>query len=232
MKDYKKYIFPLLRGESLSSKDYEVFKKEVKSLIKATFSYAFTFDVEALFKKAYGDDYLEDLFQDFLLRLFQNKEIILKLKFINKKYLVSVIQNIIYYHLSSDFKPIKRQKSFEEIVNWEDEEEKVKAEEQLPATVHDHLKKLRLNHWFNELQKRLSEIDKEVFCYYLFKHLLKKEMELKTLSKTNLYKRWERLKTKLKNILGTALEEGVEELKELFDVFLVKICKKKFLIKE
>ena len=58
-------------------------------------------------------------------------------------------------------------------------------------------------------------------------------MELKSLSKTALYKRWERLKTKLRNILGTHLEEkDFEELKELFEIYLSEICKKKYFIKK
>ena len=57
-------------------------------------------------------------------------------------------------------------------------------------------------------------------------------MELKSLSKTALYKRWERLKTKLRNILGTYLEEkDFEELKELFAQEMVLPEKRKDLDK-
>ena len=237
MGDYKKYIFPLLKGKKPDdpsfSRDYLKFKYSIKKLIKKTFSYAFTPQIEALFKKAYGEDYLEDLFQEFLLRLVQNREIVLQLEFINERYLLSIIQNIIYYHLSSGFRLIEKQISFEELNPDPEKEEKVKAEEKIAPQAYDYLKKLKITHWLNELQIKLDEKDEEAFCYYLFKILLKKEMELKSLSKTALYKRWERLKTKLRNILGTYLEEkDFEELKELFEIYLSEICKTRYSIKK
>jgi len=232
MKDYKRYIFPLLKKDKLPNSDFEEFKKSIKQLIRKVFCAAFSPQIEEMFKKAYGNGYLDDLFQEFLLRLFQTKDIILNLKFINEKYLFTIIQNIIYYHLSSGFRLIGKAKSFEELNPYSEEEENIKTEERIASQAYDYLKNLKIKHWFNELKNKLNEKDEETFCYYLFKWLLKKEMELKKINKNALYKRWERLKIKLQNILGAQLEEeDLEEIKELFEVYMSEVCQKKYFIK-
>lgn len=233
MRDYKIYIFPLLKGKKLKEKDFEEFKNSIKKIIKDVFKQKFTYKNEFLFKKAYGETYLDELFQEFIVRIFQNKETILKCNFIDRNYLFSMIQNMICRHLSSNLKLLKNQINFEDLGFLYEEQEKVKVIEKLAPQAFDYLKEIRIIHWLNELKRRLDEKDEETLCYYLYKILYKKEMVLKNLNKTLLYKRWERLKVKLRNILGNIIEnEEIEKSKEFFERYVSEICQKKYYIKK
>ncbi len=77
-----------------------ILKLKLYNLLKKVFRKVFGRDVEKSFKKYYGDDYLEDIFGEFLLKLTQKRNNILNLDFINEAYLFVIIQNIIYMILN------------------------------------------------------------------------------------------------------------------------------------
>ena len=100
MKDYTTIVKSLLKNEISNPQIFNDFKTQIIRLIKKVFKKVFGRDVEKGFKKYYGDDYLEDIFGEFLLRLTQKRNNILNLDFINEAYLFVIIQNIIYMMLN------------------------------------------------------------------------------------------------------------------------------------
>jgi len=100
MKDYTTIVKSLLKNEISNPQIFNDFKTQIIQLIKKVFRKVFGRDVEKSFKKYYGDDYLEDIFGEFLLRLTQKRNNILNLDFINEAYLFVIIQNIIYMMLN------------------------------------------------------------------------------------------------------------------------------------
>jgi len=143
LQDYKKYIFSLLKEKKLKEKDFEKFKNSIKKIIKDVFKQRFTYKIESLFKKAYGETYLDELFQEFIVRIFQNKKTILKHNFIDRNYLFSIIQNMICRHLSSNLKLLKNQINFEDLGSVYEEQGKVNVIERLAPHAFDYLKEIR-----------------------------------------------------------------------------------------
>lgn len=224
MSDYKKYIVPLLKGEPI--KEYTKFENKIKRLIKKSFSTYFSSEVERLFKKYYGDTYLDDLFQEFVLRLIQTKDLLLHLDYISERYLVKIIENLIYRQLSCNFKYSPKELSFESVIGGEIEEEVI-ASEIFPSYTYDCIKELKIGHWMKLLITKLKEPEQEVLCYYLYKRLLNREVKTQ-LPLSTLYKRWERLKKKIRKLIGSDLEgEDWEELKEFFELYMSKVCEKR-----
>ncbi|MCD6490554.1 MAG: hypothetical protein J7K20_07515 [Thermodesulfobacterium sp.] len=230
MKDYTEIVKSLLKNEINDPQIFNNFKIKIIQLIKKVFRKIFGIDVEKSFKKYYGDDYLEDIFEELLLRLIQKKDIILNLDFISESYLFVMIQNIIYTHLSSNFKLIKKQRSITEVFSKNEEDSVNKVSAEIPSTYFvDYLKNLKYSELYEEFFKKLKEKDKEVLCYYLAKKLLKKELVIKNLTQQALYKRWERLKKKLYDYyMPMADKDLFEDLKIIFEKFLSDYCLKRY----
>ena len=223
LSDYGKYIFPLLKGEKIQ--DFPKFEAKIKRLIKKTFKNLFTPEIERLFKKYYGSTYIDDIFQEFLIRLLQTKDMVLNLDFIHERYLIKIIENLIYRHLTSNFKFHNKKVSLEEVPYLE---ENVVAIEGFPSYTYDYTKKLKIIHWTDVLSRRLKEAEQEILCYYLFKSFLNREFPIK-FSSTVIYKRWERLKKKLKNVFGREVKgESLEELQEFFEFYVSEVCEKMY----
>ena len=230
MKDYTTIVKSLLKNEISNPQIFNDFKTQIIQLIKKVFRKVFGRDVEKSFKKYYGDDYLEDIFGELLLRLTQKRNNILNLDFINEAYLFMIIQNIIYRHLSSNFKLIKKQKPIVEVFSKKEENSVNEVSAEIPSTYFvDYLKNLRYSELYEDFFKRLKEKDKEVLCYYLGKYFLNKELIIENLSQSALYKRWERLKKKLYDYyIPLADKDLFEDLKIIFEKFLSDYCLKRY----
>ena len=157
MKDYTNIVKSLLKSEINDPQVFNSFKIQIIQLIKKVFRKIFGGNVEKSFKKYYGDDYLEDIFGELLLRLTQKRNIILNLDFINESYLFVIIQNIIYTHLSSNFKLIKKQKPITEVFSKKEENSVNEVSAEIPSTYFvDYLKNLRYSELYEEFLKRLG----------------------------------------------------------------------------
>jgi len=109
-------------------------------------------------------------------------------------------------------------------IKIKDEEGKVlNFEEVIPETRKDY--SLEVENLFNIFMKVLSEKDIEVLCYYLYKEFYSREIQISGLSKSALYKRWERLKKKLVSELPYIPDE--EEFREFAEKFLSEVCNKR-----
>uniref|UniRef100_A0A7V5XFB6 Uncharacterized protein n=1 Tax=Thermodesulfobacterium geofontis TaxID=1295609 RepID=A0A7V5XFB6_9BACT len=223
MKNYKPILEKFFKNQ-LSSPEYKTFLTNLKRIIKKAFDGHFNRHIESLFAKYYGPDYLKALSHELLLKLIDKKNTILNHTFIHENYLISVVVNLIYYHLSSDFKTVEKETNFEDLYLSKDpeEEENLKLEEVLPKLTVDHLESLRLLHIIEVLKQHLTPKEIETLCCYVLNYIYKQEAECKV-NKNVLYKRWERLKPKLRAILGYEIFEEISPYK-LFELIKSELC--------
>jgi len=225
MKDLKPQIERLLQNQ-LSQKELESFLRTLKKLIKLVFNQAFTPQIEKLFVKYYGSDYLEDLSQEVIKRLLLYKETLLKHDSINELYVMRMISNVIYFHLSSEFKLIEKEKNLEELLTDDPEEkEEINFLESISPVFVNYLSGLKIQDHVVRLEEELNEKEKETLCLYLEK-LLEETNNSRKKVKNLHYKRWERLKPKLKELLADLDLEDQQEISGFWEKVLSEICKK------
>ena len=200
--------------ESLKAKSFLI--GEIRAVARES-------NTEELLKKRIGDDYTEEILADFKLKvlLMLKSGKLEEKEFISRAYLRKMIRSCIVDALNGDprFKFI----SIEEL-NYEDEEGNTASFEENIGIKEDKDLKITASDLFSRLMGKLSDKDKKVMCYYLYKSLYSKEIHLEDISKANLYKSWERLKKKLAEEMPYIPSE--EEFREFAERFLSEVCDK------
>ena len=180
--------------------------------------------LEEFLKKRLGKDYHEEAFSELRLKVFlmYRKGSLGKKESINFSYLRKMIRSCLWdlYRRESKVDFISL-----ESLSYENEEGKVISFEERFGKSVDKGLEIRVRELFEILLKVIPERDYDVFCYYLYKELYSKEVVLENLSKSNLYKRWERLKKKLARELP--YEPTPEEFRQFCEKFLSEICNKR-----
>ncbi|NAZ30936.1 MAG: hypothetical protein GU354_07180 [Caldimicrobium sp.] len=225
MRNYKQIIEKLLNNQ-ISSKEYQTFLKDLKRIFKQALKVHFTSNIEKLFHKYFGPDYLEVLASEVIFKIVSKKESFLNLSFINEKYLLTTAINIIYLYLSSEFKLVEKEVNLEDLslTQEEDKEQEIRVEGLLSPVFVNFLEDSVLNHLVLSLKEKLTKKELETLCWYIYKAYKQNPKEVKA-SADALYKRWERLKPKLEKILGEEVLEGTSAEK-LFYVIKSEICDK------
>ena len=225
MRNYKQIIEKLFNNQ-ISSKEYQTFLHVLKRIFKQALKVHFTTNIEKLFHKYFGPDYLEVLASELIFKIVSKKESFLNLSFINEKYLLTTAINIIYLYLSSEFKLVEKEVNLDDLslTQEEDKEQEIKVEGLLSPIFVNFLEDSALNHLVLSLKEKLTKKELETLCWYLDKAYKQNPKELKA-SAEALYKRWERLKPKLRKILGEEVLEGTSADK-LFYAIKSEICDK------
>ena len=225
MRDYKQIIEKLLNNQ-ISSKEYQTFLNVLKRIFKQALKVHFTTNIEKLFHKYFGPDYLEVLASELIFKIVSKKESFLNLSFINKKYLLTTAINIIYLYLSSEFKLVEKEVNLDDLslTQEEDKEQEIKVEGLLSPKFVNFLEDSALNHLVLSLKEKLTKKELETLCWYLDKAYKQNPKELKAIADA-LYKRWERLKPKLRKILEEEVLKGTSADK-LFYAIKSEICDK------
>jgi hypothetical protein len=225
VRNYKQIIEKLLNNQ-ISSKEYQTFLKDLKRIFKQALKVHFTSNIEKLFHKYFGPDYLEVLASEVIFKIVSKKESFLNLSFINEKYLLTTAINIIYLYLSSEFKLVEKEVNLEDLslTQEEDKEQEIRVEGLLSPVFVNFLEDSVLNHLVLSLKEKLTKKELETLCWYIYKAYKQNPKEVKA-SADALYKRWERLKPKLEKILGEEVLEGTSAEK-LFYVIKSEICDK------
>lgn len=225
MRNYKQIIEKLLNNQ-ISSKEYQIFLKDLKRIFKQALKVYFTSNIEKLFHKYFGPDYLEVLASEFIFKIVSKKESFLNLSFINEKYLLTTAINIIYLYLSSEFKLVEKEVNLNDLslTQEEDKEQEIRVEGLLPPVFVNFLEDSALNHLVLSLKEKLTKKELETLCWYVNKAYKQNPKEVKASADT-LYKRWERLKPKLKKIVGEEVLEGTSADK-IFYAIKSEICDK------
>jgi len=225
VRNYKQIIEKLLNNQ-ISSKEYQIFLNVLKRIFKQALKVYFTSNIEKLFHKYFGPDYLEVLASEFIFKIVSKKESFLNLSFINEKYLLTTAINIIYLYLSSEFKLVEKEVNLNDLslTQEEDKEQEIRVEGLLPPVFVNFLEDSALNHLVLSLKEKLTKKELETLCWYVNKAYKQNPKEVKASADT-LYKRWERLKPKLKKIVGEEVLEGTSADK-IFYAIKSEICDK------
>jgi hypothetical protein len=225
VRNYKQIIEKLFNNQ-ISSKEYQTFLNVLKRIFKQALKVHFTSNIEKLFHKYFGPDYLEVLASELIFKIVSKKESFLNLSFINEKYLLTTAINIIYFYLSSEFKLVEKEVNLEDLslTQEEDKEKEIRVEGLLPPVFVNFLEDSALNHLVLSLKEKLTKKELETLCWYVNKAYKQNPKEVKA-SADALYKRWERLKPKLKKIVGEEVLEGTSADK-LFYAIKSEICDK------
>ena len=178
---------------------------------------------EEVLRKRIGDDYAEEILSDLRLKALamvrsgklESKE------FVSISYLRKMIRSCIVDALNGD---VKLNLINVEVLNYEDEEGKVVSFEENIAVEEDKDLQIVSKDLFYEIVSKLSEKEKKVMCYYLYKSIYSKEIPIKGISKANLYKTWERLKKKIATNMPYIPSE--EEFRKFVERFLSEVCEK------
>ncbi len=179
-KDYSKVIKDLLDGKlKESSKEYKALKELVFSLSRKYLQNPSPMD-------------LEDVWSEFLYRLSIYKNRFLSPKPVSAKYIEKMVKNIIIDLNSS------KEKVFSEYT-FETKEGKVFTIEDFVGVEDKNILNAEVEQSLERLKALLREEDYEVLCYYVLKMLHDIQIKV-SISKDNLYKRWERLKKRIEPI--------------------------------
>ncbi len=191
-----------------------LFRREIVSVARSS-------GLEFWLRKKLKDDYVEEIYADLRLKVLLMKEELLRKERITRAYVRKMIRSCILDALN-------RQKintvSVELLVSKDEEggvrnfEDSFGEEERVDLEI-------EARDMFDIVLENISEKDIEVLCYELHRNLYSREIELKTISKTVLYKRWERLKEKMSRWIPYT--PSPEELRAFAERFLSEVCDKR-----
>jgi len=177
---------------------------------------------EEAFKNRWGDDFLEDLLSDLREKLIEIKRNLESKEFINWRYFLKLVNSCIE-EFSKDLRKIQ-ELSYERI-KPESEEYELEFEETILFSYEKKPEEsLECVEFYYIMLKLIDREDYPVLCYYLCKEFHGDCKKPENLSESNLYKRWERLKKRLKERLP--YEPSEHEIGYFADRFLSEICKK------
>jgi len=202
-------------------KDFEKLKNYFINIIKKI---AREKNLEDFLRHRVGDDFAEEVFNAFLLKLKIMENPLKNKEEINTLYVNKVIYSCIVEVLNSSRPEIEIPAGD---IKREGEEGNVLDFEEVIPTIHEDYS-IEAKDLFEIVMEIISEKDIEVLCYYLYKEFYSQEIQISGLSKSTLYKRWERLKKKLASELPYIPDEG--EFREFAEKFLSEICNKRGLI--
>lgn len=211
MKDYKQILEGFIRG----GKKEELY---IRNIVKQ-FT---TLYMDEVFINKLGNDYEEEIISKLREKLISSKSW-KSYSYISKNYLRSIVKNLIADMFEEEFPVISLQEKIHE-----DGEESLTYEGIISDT-REALAEVYGNLIFEKLVMSIDEQDITVLCYYFNKALYGVEIELKEISKDNLYKRWERLRNKkLKKIFEDVTQE---EFRIAVERFLSEVCRDRGYIK-
>uniref|UniRef100_A0A832LW83 Sigma-70 family RNA polymerase sigma factor n=1 Tax=Caldimicrobium thiodismutans TaxID=1653476 RepID=A0A832LW83_9BACT len=161
--------------------------------------------------KLYGQDFMEDLTQEFLLKLYQNIPKLIEKKDLSEAYLVKSAKNLIYYLLAKGKTHVQKEGPIIEDPSDEELDEIWNPAKEIRLSyVNDYLKSFIIEGIWLTLKRNLTPKDWEALCFYLKELSGSGTKGLSQREKNAYYKRWERLKPKLRNLLALYFEHDQE----------------------
>jgi DNA-directed RNA polymerase specialized sigma subunit len=177
---------------------------------------------DEIFRRNWGDDYLEDILSELRERLILYKRAIEEKNFINWQYFLNIVRSCVdkFYSRIRPFEEI----SYDALKKRTEQDDRSIEETNIFAYEERVEEKVEGSKFYEVMIKILDEKDYPVVCYYLCKEVQKDCNKPKGISEANLYKRWERFKKKLKDHLP--YEPSADAVKYFIDRFLSEICQK------
>ncbi|WP_333785230.1 hypothetical protein [Thermocrinis sp.] len=213
--DYKELLIKFSEGKE-TPKEREFLKNTIGKFVRQR-------GKEESFKRRWGDDYVKDLLSEIRIRIISRKKFLEERAFVNWKYFLSIINSCLiefYQELRSS-----QEVPYEKVRNPKTEENNRSVEETDIFAYEENVEeKIEAEEFYENMLRFLEERDYPILCYYLCKEFQKDCKKPEGLSEANLYKRWERLKKKLRDYL--TYEPSAEAMKYFIDRFLSEVCKK------
>lgn len=207
-KNYREELLKLANG-NIDKK----FERLIKALI---FKEAFKF--EQVLRKKYGDDYVEELYSDFVEKVLRSKGVIQNSDHISTGYIRTIIRNLLMDKINGSYQYKHYSLSEPVFISDEGNEvsfEEVLKEERVPVAVSE------MQNLIKAIKEDLEDRDLLVLCYYVHYYLYGEKREMRGLSRANLYKRWERLKPYMKRLFDGLREE---EVRAFMEIYLSEVC--------
>ncbi len=207
-KNYREELLKLANG-NIDKK----FERFIKALI---FKEALKF--EQVLRKKYGDDYVEELYSDFVEKVLRSKGLIQNSDHISTGYIRTIIRNLLVDKINGSYQ-YKHYSLSESVFTSDDGKEvsfeEILKEEKVPAVVSE------MQNLIKAIKEDLEDRDLLVLCYYVHYYLYGEKREMRGLSKANLYKRWERLKPYMRKLFDGLREE---EVRAFMEIYLSEVC--------
>jgi len=212
--DYRELLIRFAEGRE-TPQEREFIKNSIAKFIRQT-------GRDEIFRKNWGDDYLEDILSELRARLIVHKRALEEKTFINWQYFLNIVRSCVDKFYS-------RIRPSEEIsynaLNKRTEQDDRSIEETNIFSYEERIEeKVEGPKFYEVMIKLMDEKDYPVVCYYLCKEVQKDCTKPKDISEANLYKRWERFKKKLKDHLP--YEPSADAVKYFIDRFLSEICQR------
>ena len=193
----------------------EVIKNSIAKFIRQT-------ERDDIFRRNWGDDYLEDILSELRERLIVHKRALEEKTFINWQYFLNIVRSCVdkFYSRIRPSEEIPY-----EVAKPKTEQDNRSIEETNIFSYEERIEeKAEGSKFYEVVIKLMDEKDYPVVCYYLCKEVQKDCNKPKGISEANLYKRWERFKKKLKDHLP--YEPSADAVKYFIDRFLSEICQR------
>jgi hypothetical protein len=177
---------------------------------------------DEIFRRNWGDDYLEDILSELRGRLIVHKRALEEKTFINWQYFLNIVRSCVdkFYSRIRPFEEI----SYDALKKRTEQDDRSIEETNIFAYEDTIEEKAEGPEFYEVMLDLMDEKDYPVVCYYLCKEVQKDCNKPKGISEANLYKRWERFKKKLKDHLP--YEPSADAVKYFIDRFLSEICQR------
>ncbi len=212
--DYRELLIRFAEGRE-TPQEREFIKNSTAKFIRQT-------GRDEIFRRNWGDDYLEDILSELRVRLIVHKRALEEKTFINRQYFLNIIRSCVdkFY---SKIRP-SEEISYDAFKKKTEQDDRDIEETKIFAYEERIEEKAEGPKLYEVMIRLIDKKDYPVVCYYLCKEVQKDCTKPKGISEANLYKRWERFKKKLKDHLP--YEPSADAVKYFIDRFLSEICQR------
>ncbi|WP_448583571.1 hypothetical protein [Thermocrinis sp.] len=214
MRDFKDIILRFAEGKE-SQEERELIKNTLLKQVRVS-------GREEAFRGRWGDDFEEDLLSDLREKVVKLRENLESKEFINWSYFLKLVISCV----EEFFQKLRNMQEFPyDKLKASSEEYDLEFEETIffsyEANPEEDLESVE---FYYDLLELLDEKDYPILCYYLCKEFYKNCKKPEDISENNLYKKWERLKKRLRERL--TYEPSESAVAYFTERFLSEICKK------
>ena len=212
--DYRELLIRFAEGRE-TPQEREFIKNSTAKFIRQTRK-------DEIFRRNWGDDYLEDVLSELRKMMILQKSLIEEKSFVSWRYFLSIVRSCVE-EFYSKIRP-SEEIPYEVAKPKTEQDERDIEETKIFAYEHRVEEKAEGPEFYEVMLDLMDEKDYPVVCYYLCKEVQKNCTKPKGISEANLYKRWERFKKKLKDHLP--YEPSADAVKYFIDRFLSEICQR------
>lgn len=224
-----KELLRILYSRDLKDEEEKLLKRKIKKIITRVIDQNPHLHQSLI--KIYGEAYIEDLTQEFFYKLYNIAPHIISKQTLSEAYFVKMAKNLIFYLFAKERVALHSEEiSIIGSSNPDDEEQILHLDSVVSANyVNEYFRDFIVESVIHTLKEKLTEKEWETFCFYIMKEEQRENLSLSLKRKNVIYKRWERLKPKLQNLLIPYLEDEADfpsYWQEIVERIRSEICSK------